>query len=190
MGSNPMNAEETRRKILTSVLPALTLAWLAGLATALPASGQWRFGVTGGFPTGLGVVVEYRPWEHNGLELKIARAPERLRVGVGERRELFVSPLNISVAAKQYWGSGDWERHVGAGVTFAFARGQGIRDDGTEFSVGWRPVPLVTVPVGIDWKANRRNTIGLTGILSVRPFIPIPFPELSYRWGSSGDENP
>lgn len=174
-----MKTGHTGRKIALGVLATLALAWLAGLATASPASAQWRFGVTVGIPTGVGVVVDYRPWEHNGLELKIAGIPPAPDSVIRD-----ASWLSVSLTAKQYWWSGDWESHVGAGLIIV---GGEVRpgDDQPEIS-GWLPVPVVTVPVGLDWKPGRRHTIGLTGNMIA---VGIPFPELSYRWGSSGDDN-
>ncbi len=177
-----MKTNETGRQIPTRVLPALALAWLAGLATASPASAQWRFGVTAGFPTGFGVVVDYRPWDHNGLELKIGGVRGMSYTLPGDAESRSASWFNVSVTAKQYWGSGDWERHVGAGVIFVNGGSwRGVGDDRTE-ERGW--LLLTAVPIGLDWKASRQNTIGLTGNLIA---VPIPFPELSYRWGPAGD---
>lgn len=181
----PMKVGKTERQIRTRVLPALALAGLAGLATASPASAQWRFGVTVGYPTGIGVVVDYRPWERNGLELKIARSFGVDLPSADDAEPRRVSWFSVSFAAKQYWGSGDWERHVGAGVTFVNGGlFQGVGDDRTEDR---RWVLLTTVPVGLDWKAGRQRTIGLTGNLIA---LPIPFPELSYRWGPADEGTP
>lgn len=151
-------------------LPCLCI-WMGLLATADPASAQYRFGVSLGGAGMVALVAEYR-WAHRGLELQ---------AGTWSLRD-----LSLSLTAKQYIGSYAVEPYAGVGLWGIVAGAEA----GTGFGL------IARFPIGLDWRVASNHAVGaalyLNRALAVKRPDPrdhrpprgalIPLPEISYRW--------
>jgi hypothetical protein len=166
------------RHFMRHLALALLLASSAVVLDALPVAGQTRLaeatriGITFGGISTVGVT----------FEIFDGRQSLDLTVGTWSFRD-----LSVAAVVRNYFGSGDLLPFVGGGLWFATGRPSGER---TGFAL------VLHAPVGIDWEAANRHSVGLALNLNralwVRRSDPtddqpsngrvVPLPGLYYRW--------
>ncbi len=165
-----------RRRVPFAALVACLLmapAAAPGIAAQEIGSGDGvRFGITAGGISTIGFAVEFFH-DHHSLDLT---------VGTWSFRD-----LSVALVAKEYFGAGSMHPFVGAGLWVVAAAPRGER-------LGLAAV--LHAPVGVDWRAAGRHSLGLAmhvnRALGVRRTDPeddlplnrrlVPLPGVYYRW--------
>lgn len=170
-----MNQTLPRALVLVAALAALSPTFCVPLRAQAAGDGdRWRFGVSFGGVSTVGVQVEYQRGSR-GLEATL---------GTWAFRD-----VSAALVAKQYFGAGALQPFVGAGAWVVAA---GALEEGERTGTAL----VLLAPIGVDWRATGAHHLGLhinvNKAVAVRRSNPeddlppagglVPLPGVYYRY--------